>query len=438
LNTQMFGPFRQAFVSAVALLVAAVTGAEVSAASSVLLAFSSQRCGHCQAMRPTLQQLETNGTAIRHVDVNAEPEFAQRHGIRQTPTYVVWSAGRELTRLVGTQPAEKIQAALAINPAGPLFQTEANVQRDSILNAPQTRLTAPGDPTPPQSRSEAMPSVSLADAVERARAATVRLRVHDGRGFGVGTGTIIDRHGEEALVLTCGHLFRETKHQSRIDVDLFIGGQIKTVPGQVIDYDADDRDIGLVVIRPGFDIAPVAVANPTVVPQSGLAVFSFGCDHGDDPSRRDTRITGVDKYNQHLGASNIEIAGAPVDGRSGGGLFDSAGQLIGVCNAADYKGDVGIYTGPGSVKWQLDRVQLSHLYQREPVLPNDLPRSPSPSAPQQPETLLASAGLPQGNQFTGGQMMVIVQDPNSPNGQRVITVARPTAELMEMIHRHAN
>ena len=61
----------------------------------------------------------------------------------------------------------------------------------------------------------------LADAVERARAATVRLRVHDGHGYGAGTGTIIDTHGEEALVLTCGHLFRETDGKGKIEVDLF-------------------------------------------------------------------------------------------------------------------------------------------------------------------------------------------------------------------------
>lgn len=428
LNTQMFGRIHQAIVSTVVLLFVAATGVDVQATSAVLLAFSSDRCGHCQAMRPTLDRLEAAGTPIRHVDVNVEPDFARRHGIRQTPTYVVLSAGRELTRLVGAQPAKKLQEALAINPNGPHFPTGASVQNNSFLNAPETRLVG-RDPalTPqplvaPQVRSEAMPSLSLAEAVQRARAATVRLRVHDGRGFGVGTGTIIDRHGDEALVLTCGHLFRETKLQSRIEVDLFVGGQVKTVSGQVIDYDAEDRDIALVVIKPGFDIASVTVANPAIAPRAGQSVFSFGCDHGADPSRRDTRITGVNKYNQNIGSSNIEIAGAPVDGRSGGGLFNAAGQLVGVCNAADYKGDVGIYTGPGSIKWQLDRVQLSHLYQ-----PKTAPMTPSaPIAPQPPA-----------NQLAAGPMTVILQDPNSPNGQRVITVSQPTTELMNLINRHA-
>ena len=70
------------------------------------------------------------------------------------------------------------------------------------------------------------------------QAATVRLRVFDGHGYGAGTGTIIDTHGEEALVLTCGHLFRDTKGEGKIEVDLFIDGQVETVIGQLIDYEA--------------------------------------------------------------------------------------------------------------------------------------------------------------------------------------------------------
>ena len=450
----MFGRFYQAISSAFVFLFAAATGMEVSAGSSVLLAFSSDRCSHCQAMKPTLKQLASDGTPIRHVDVTAEPELAQRHGIRQTPTYVVLSEGREMTRLVGTQSAEKLRQALTIESGGPLLRTGADLHQQSVLNAPETRLSRPAARS--VSNVEAMPSVAAADAVQQARAATVRLRVYEGRGFGVGTGTVIDRHGEEALVLTCGHLFRETKLQAKIEVDLFVGGEIKTVPGQVIDYDADERDIALVVIRPGFDIRPVTIHNPATTLQSGQTAFSFGCDHGDDPSRRDTRITAVNKYNQHVKASNVEIAGAPVDGRSGGGLFDAAGRLIGVCNAADYQDDIGIYTGPGSIKWQLDRVQLTRLYQTEsaaPTAPRSIPQSaPQNIPPSEPQTRLASLNAPAQNGTVASQpaagvaagttqapeeMIVIIRDPSDPNGQRVLNVRQPTNELIEMIHRHA-
>ncbi len=441
LNTHLFGRGYRAIVSAFVILTAAITAGQATAAN-VLVAFSSDHCGHCQAMVPTLRQLEQGGTPIRHVNINAEPDLARRHGVRQVPTYVVLSAGRELTRLVGAQSGEKLRQALAIDPARPRFQTGANLPGDSILSVPQTRLVNRGAVANDDSRSEAMPSLSMAHAVERARAATVRLKVHDGNGFGVGTGTIIDRHGDEALVLTCGHLFRETKLQSKVEVELFVGGQIKKVPGQVIDYDADNRDIALVVMRPGFDVQPVQIANPNSPLQTGQTAFSFGCDHGADPSRRDTAITGINKYNQHVNASNIEIAGAPVDGRSGGGLFDAMGQLIGVCNAADYEGDVGIYTGPGSVKWQLDRVQLAHLYQTQPP-------AQQPSHLGQPQSRLASLNGPQQaspdhaapaqsmTQSSASEMIIIIRDPNAPGGQRVMNIRQPTHELMEVISRHA-
>ncbi|MEO1614475.1 MAG: trypsin-like peptidase domain-containing protein [Planctomycetota bacterium] len=424
MNRFMFGPKGPVELFAcLAVVVTMVAGANTSDAESpVLIAFKSDHCGHCVAMAPVIENLALQGTPVRTVNVDQEPDFARRHGVRQVPTFVVWSAGKEVTRLVGAQSAASIRNAMALGASGPLIATDTSFNAPA---APETRLapiaaagvTAQRNLPSIRSTGEPLPSEAVGHAIERARAATVRLRVHDGNGFGVGTGTIIDRHGEESLVLTCGHLFRETKRQARIEVDLFYGGEIRTVPGQVIDYDADERDIALVVIRPQVDIGPVKVLPSGQRPTSGQSVFSFGCDHGDDPSRRDTRLTGINKYNQHVGASNLEIAGAPVDGRSGGGLFDNLGRLIGVCNAADYKGDVGIYTGPGSVYWQLDRVKLAHLYQ-------------STDSVNEPASQIAAA--PQEQKVT-----VIVQDLAAPGKQRVMELHQPSPELMQMIERQS-
>ena len=51
-------------------------------------------------------------------------------------------------------------------------------------------------------------------------AASVRLRVEDADGHSCGSGTIIDARGGEALILTCGHIFRDSKGKGRIEVDL--------------------------------------------------------------------------------------------------------------------------------------------------------------------------------------------------------------------------
>ncbi len=440
----------QALSGIIAVILAsfAVPSAAV-AADAVLLDFTSAHCGPCQAMQPIIAQLEQSGVPVRHVDVQSEPQFASRFGVRQTPTFVVLSSGKEVTRLVGMHSAGEIREALAINPSGPLIPTGSQVRGPEPLSAPQTRL-APATQQPAGALSlastqpsEPMPSVGQAGAIERAQAATVRLRVYDGQGFGAGTGTIIDTHGNEALVLTCGHLFRETKGQGKIEVDLFVGGQTQTVQGQMVDYDADNHDIALVVIQPGFAVQPVKIMAFDQQLKNGQPVFSYGCDRGDDPSRRDTRITGLNKYNQHLGASNIEIAGAPIDGRSGGGLFDAQGRLIGVCNAADYQGDVGIYTGPGSVRWQLDRVKLARLYQAPgdtAVAQQDSPPAASPpvqmaslqNAPQQNAVSQASATT-----TSQQEVIVIVRDRNNPNGSAQVMNLQPSAELMQTLQRYS-
>ncbi|MEM6688033.1 MAG: trypsin-like peptidase domain-containing protein [Planctomycetota bacterium] len=358
---------------AVAIGIVCLTAHAAVGGDAILVYFSSPHCGPCRAMKPAVETLRQRGTAVRQVNVQEEPGVARRYGIRQTPTFLVLSGGQELTRLVGMQSVEKLDEALSLSPVGPLHQTtmQNDRTRQAIQALPTRLVPLNAVETTGQlnvvNRDEVMPSHDHARAIERAQAATVRLRVHEDRGFGAGTGTIIDKHGEEALVLTCGHLFRDSQGKGRVEVDVFVGGQAKTVEGRVIDYDAGDRDIALVSIRPGIPIEPVPVIQRSRAVRTGETAFSFGCDRGADPSRRDTHIIGVNTINPHLGLSNLEIAGAPIDGRSGGGLFDEKGTLIGVCNAADYQGDTGIYTGPGNIHWQLDRIGLQKLYQDAPT-----------------------------------------------------------------------
>ena len=452
------------------LSMVALSARAASGSDAILISFSSRRCPPCQAMKPVLARLEQDGTPVRHVDVAAEPVIARRYGIRKTPTYVIISGGKERTRLVGMQSVAQLQKAMQTRASGSLIPTNASrstLNHSALTNipAPQTRLAplrghANLNRTPRfQSRGlisatqtaaiESMPSVSLAESVERAAAATVRLRVFDGHGHDVGTGTIIDAHGDEALVMTCGHLFRESQGQGKIEVDLFVGGEVQTVQGRVLDFEAKHKDIALVTIRPGFAVQPVEVIGANERPRSGESVFSFGCDRGDDPTRRDTHVIGVNKLNQHLGASNIEIRGAPVSGRSGGGLFDSRGRLIGVCNAADYKDDSGIYTGPGSIRWQLDRVGMSELYKN----PKNQLESPGSGSPGSRALSLAAAPAPQPaariaslssdgpsglEGFAGKEVIVIVRDRGAPQSAgQILTLKDPPHDLMQRIENAA-
>jgi len=453
---------RRAIVGVCVLLGFVCLRADVRASEAVLVEFTSANCGPCQAMQPVVRQLTAAGVAVRTVDVDREPDLARRYGVRQTPTFLVVAGGKERSRLVGAHSVEQLAAAMMVQPAGPWVNTAATTPE-----VPQTRLAPlsttmvgsepsqpgdsagmPGDYAQPTNGRPEAPEV---ESIRRALAATVRLRVHDGQGHGVGTGTVIDVHGEEALVLTCGHLFRDTQGQGRIEVDVFENGEPRTVAGQLIDYDADDRDIALVAIRPGISIRPVQVVRQGPLPAVGSGVFSFGCDRGALPSRRDTRVTGVNKYNQHKGASNLEIAGAPIDGRSGGGLFDQNGVLIGVCNAADYNGDIGIYAGPGAVHWQLDRVQLARLYQPSAGDPSALvAQAPLttqvPSMPSHVSSPAPQGGLPTDltpprqviqampQPADGQEVIIIIRDRGNPEAApRVMTLARPSGELLQLL-----
>ena len=102
--------------------------------------------------------------------------------------------------------------------------------------------------------------------------------------------------------------------------------------GHLLVYECDNRDFGLISVRPDVPVKPVSVATTTHHPQPGDPIFSVGCDHGADPSVRVSTISAIDRY---VGPPTVEIHGHPVEGRSGGGLFTADGQIIGICNSAD-------------------------------------------------------------------------------------------------------
>ena len=100
------------------------------------------------------------------------------------------------------------------------------------------------------------------------------MRIDDARGHSFGAGTIIDTHGDEALVLTCGHIFRESDGRGEITVDLYHPVR-KSVRGYLLHYDLQ-LDLGLVSIRPAAEVVPAPVAPPDLAVRPGDPVFSVG------------------------------------------------------------------------------------------------------------------------------------------------------------------
>jgi len=165
-------------------------------------------------------------------------------------------------------------------------------------------------------------------------------------------------------VLTCGHLFRESTGKGPITVTLFqagpAGAEVRTTAaGQLIDFDLE-RDLALVSMRVDVPIQAISIAKPGTPLTPNAAVTTVGCNHGENPTAIASRITAVDRYQGH---PNVEVAGAPVEGRSGGGLFNTEGQLIGVCFAADPESNEGLYASLPSIIAKLESLGLSMVYQ---------------------------------------------------------------------------
>jgi len=388
---------------------------------TVLVEFTTQSCGPCRRMRPVVQQLAAEGYAVREVDASSHPQAATDYRVTGFPTFIVLVDRREYARLEGGTDhrtlTEMIHRATAI-----AAQQQQHVAADPTLNFPGAETVNPFAQTPPPTSNQGTPlgSQQVTPAVASAAApnpflqipatnygpppaqniaaqsapvsspanggagrlvdATVRLSIADAQGKSTGTGTIIDARQGKALVLTCGHLFRESKGQGVVDVTLFRNGAqgaepIGSAQAQVIDFDLD-RDLALICFE---TTSPVAV-TPLAPRGSALAVeapvTSVGCGHGANPTPWETRITAVNRYQGH---ANVEAARAPEEGRSGGGLFNAAGQLIGVCFAADPQGNEGLYASLDSIYQKLDALNLTATLQTPPGnTPQPLEAAPQP------------------------------------------------------------
>ena len=268
----------------------------------------------------------------------------------------VWSQSRSSASTQSSRPSAPPPASTFL----PQFQ--------SLLNGPSGNRPGSGKSEPgglpggqPAAQPAAQPAgqpAALTPAMRAALQSTVRLRVADAQGQSVATGTIIDTHGSEALVITCGHVFRESRGQGRILVELFTPGAGPAVPGKLLDFDLQ-RDIGLlcIPISSAVPVSRVGVANQAV--RAEQPVFSIGCDHGERPRVMESEIVGI---NQFVGPPNYTATHAPSEGRSGGGLFTADGLLIGICNAADPADDRGLFAALPTIHWQLDRVGQARIY----------------------------------------------------------------------------
>ena len=427
--------------------------------------FTSSNCVHCPKVKSEVQRLIDKKYPVSTIDVDRTPEVARQFGVDRWPATILVYDGQIVQRHSG--PIDAPTMAGWFQSFKPKVATSDRPKRETRQS---NSGLAKGRQSESQSVVERLQSTFESSTVHRgtrkpsndaefnAMRATVRIKVEDPEGESFATGTIIHCNDGECLVMTCGHVFRESQGKGKITAEYgFETDDLKTVPGSLVEYDAGPRDIALISLQTDEDITPVRVAPLRFPVLRGEQVFSIGCDHGQDATIRRTRVKNQALYDQ---AKKYDIYGRPVDGRSGGGLFTAGGQLIGVCNAAAVEVDEGVYTSLENMYWQLASANLEHLVvpSSNPAPPealasaqpasSPLPQSPSarllapsnsalgaPITPPRPPRTLVSQE-PVGTSpiaIPDSQIIVVVQSKSNPDRAETLVIDQPSEELLTQL-----
>jgi hypothetical protein len=233
-----------------------------------------------------------------------------------------------------------------------LLSGTASGQLTWLVNAPQPTL-APKDCKcvdckcdPCDCHAKAKPAVSV-KKVHTPAEASVIVRATKGKEVYQCSGTAIDEH----TVLSCWHILRE-------------GGTltVNNLPAKVLRSDSK-ADVALLTTDAA--LKPVKVADAPL--KAGEPCTAYGYEwNRKGLFKFPTRITAVNRYS---GFANVSIVGRPASGRSGGGLFNERGQLVGVCSAAD--GSEGLYAGHAAVVAIVSPKPASGTSVKPPVITPD-------------------------------------------------------------------
>lgn len=343
-----------------------------------LLEFTAPYCGPCKTIAPRIDQLISEGYPITKVNISKRPELSARYRITMIPTFVLLIDGKERHRYKGTENVGKLRKLMDAareyvdqrnakkSAEAPPVVTTPEPARPTLKERIQSLLpgSKPEVPEVPESvrgqepEKAATPRGKLDTAEKLAMASSVRIRVtYDGK-VQFGSGTIIQSREGRTIVLTCAHIMDQAGDDPKVQVDVFLNGRTTTYVGKVIGHHIDS-DVGLIAIPTSSRLPTAELVEPERKPERGQKVFSIGCNNGKEPTRETTTLTAVDRYS---GPNNLETNKAPAHGRSGGGLFDLNGRVIGVCSAAERKSNRGLYAGNQAIFRMLKKHKLLSVY----------------------------------------------------------------------------
>lgn len=207
-----------------------------------------------------------------------------------------------------------------------------------LLAATLTIVDAHAQPVYPIYRHSLAPETCVLDEQRDEKYAhLLRVSVKVSARGSAGSGTIchFDPQTGWAHVISCGHLWSGEK---RYDPSSSVRAKITVWyhSGLKLDaprsYDAEvlfwsntrGYDVSLLRFRPDWQAEYAPIAS-SFAPQVGLALNSMGCDGGGEVARYEVRV-------ESFASPDIRTKkNSPRPGRSGGGLIDDSGRLVGVC-----------------------------------------------------------------------------------------------------------
>ncbi|WP_406697695.1 serine protease [Singulisphaera sp. Ch08] len=210
-------------------------------------------------------------------------------------------------------------------------------------------------------------AVAASPAADRPRPEddfTFRPTVIIRKGNAQGSGSVISSVEGETLILTAAHVveapgaLKVELHRYNLGLENDRSGVNwpRSVPAEVVaaDDSADVAVLRIKGIRPLPFVARLSVQGAE--PRRGTVVTSLGIDKGTQLSSWPTRIAQIDRFEiEGTGAERFFLITTrpPEHGRSGGGLFLTNGDLVGVCvgRAKLVKGrNSGIFASSSSIR----------------------------------------------------------------------------------------
>jgi thioredoxin 1 len=83
----------------------------------VIVDFWAEWCGPCRAVAPVLAEIaleRTGEVRVVKVNIDEEPELAQRYGIMSIPTIVLFKDGEPTAAAIGAQPKRMLERSLGL------------------------------------------------------------------------------------------------------------------------------------------------------------------------------------------------------------------------------------------------------------------------------------------------------------------------------------